>query len=66
LVDEVAGSNGQVCIIDKIPKGGMRIADAGDHLEVFAESAEHIPAVLVDLSGPKVLARIWQACLGRF
>jgi hypothetical protein len=31
LVDEVAGSNGQVCIIEKIPKGSMRIGDAGDH-----------------------------------
>lgn len=31
LVDEVAGGNGQVCIIEKIPKGGMRIGDAGDH-----------------------------------
>ena len=29
----------------------MRIGNAGDHLEVFAESAEHIPAVLVDLFG---------------
>jgi len=40
IVDELSSRNGQPAIIEKLPKGGVRVCDGGDRLKLFNEAVE--------------------------